>query len=67
MTGLEIFIIGFYFGLGFLLASCIFSLIGQVVTTLYTRYLVKKLKRSLTNNKPKDLHFGKPGKDGKII
>ena len=56
--------IGFLFGVGIMLAYGLFNLIGQVITILYTKYLVKKLKKNIGLDKPKDMYFGK---DGKIL
>ena len=63
MSGLEMLMAGFLFGLGFMIAYTLLNITTQLISAWIVKGMVKKYTKS---KKPKDLNFG-GSKDGKII
>ncbi len=67
MNGMGIYMTGFYFGLGLLSAYGLLCLIGMIMIKVYTKCLVRKLKKKYAKIKPEGLYFGQFDKGGKIL
>jgi len=57
---MNYFVIGFYFGLGFVVANTLLTLVDKVLAMLLLKYRMKQVIKSQNKLKPPEgLNFGK--------
>ena len=59
MTGFNVFVIGFYFGIGFVVANALLTLIDRLVAMVILKSQLKTIIKPKDKSKPPEgLNFG---------